>query len=203
MPPPEKGKVCFAPTAGLLLWLAVPVMSANTMPAQQEAPYRAWKLATEAASTGSQAGPACDPAAGMEPSNLTLAGGAAKPDPPVELWPDARPYPFHLPPHPRRAPLRIVQTAVWMLLGVASTVLAGTDNRHHRRRAHAGCRHARAGFPTKKPRPPLRKGESAAVAGAGRARPAFLSSPSRVRDRPDRRLEPISSRGFQPPLLRW
>ncbi|MGB7762940.1 MAG: hypothetical protein WBL61_24105 [Bryobacteraceae bacterium] len=173
MQPPGKGKLCFVQPAGLLLWMAVQVVSASTLPAQHETRYRVWKLATEDAPIGSQSGPASDPAT-WELPEPTL-GVAAEPDPPAELWP----YRFHSPPLPKNGPSQGVETLVWMFLGAAITVLATADTQHERRRPQPGFRQC----PTIKPRPPLQKGESAAEEtsylppGAVRGlRPAYWAS---------------------------
>jgi len=161
MPATQEGTICLAQRAGLLLWVTAQVMSASGLAGQAEARYGAWKPEAEARSMGDLPVQAFAPAAGVETLNSTLLS-AAKPETPVELWPDARPWAVHLTPRRNRDPLPGVLPPAWVLLGAASLFLATVDNRHRRRRTHVGCRHAAEMVVTK------RKPLPAPWAGAGR-----------------------------------
>jgi hypothetical protein len=161
MPPPQEGRLCFAQRAALLLWIAAQVMNASTLPGQPEGLSRAWKPGTGVPPIGDQPARAFAPAAAVETLNSTFLNRAAKPESPVELWPDARPWAVHLPAGEQSDPLRGVEPPTWMLLGAATAMMATTNSRHHRRRTFTGCRHtAETAVPTKKAAPnPLVGGE--------------------------------------------
>jgi hypothetical protein len=164
MPPPQEGKICLAPRAALLLWIAAQVMSASTLLGQSKAPSPVWKPAIEDRSIGDQPARAFAPAAAVETLSSTLLIGAAKPDSPIELWSDARQCAVHLRTCRQRDPLRGVEPPTWVIVGAATLLLATTNTRHHRRRAHTGCRHAVEPAATKrKPHPTPWAGESAAL----------------------------------------
>ena len=164
MPPSQQGKICLAQRAGLLLWVAAQVMSASGLPGQPEARYHTWKPEAEARSVGDQPVRAFAPAAAVETLNSTLVAGGAKPEAPIELWLDAKPWAVHLPAGQPKEPLRGVLPPTWMLLGAASLVLATVDNRHHRRRTQTGCRHTtELAVRKRKPRSTPWVRESAAV----------------------------------------
>jgi hypothetical protein len=146
-------KIRLARPAALLLWIAAQVLNASTLPGQPEAIIGAWKPGTEVPAIADQPVRAFAPAA-TETLNSRLFTDAAKPESPIVLWPDARPWAVHLPPSQPNDPLRSVEPPTWMLLGAATAVLATTNTRHHRRRTNTGCRHAAEPVaPTKKPRP--------------------------------------------------
>jgi len=161
MPPPQEGRLCFAQRAALLLWIAAQVMNASSLPCQPEGLNRAWKPGTGVPTIGDQPARAFAPAAAVETLNSTFLNRAAKPESPVELWPDARPWAVHLPAGEQSDPLRGVEPPTWMLLGAATAMMATTNSRHHRRRTYTGCRHtAEPAVPTKKAAPnPLAGGE--------------------------------------------
>jgi len=166
MQSPQGDKIRLAQRVALLLWIAAQVLNASTLPGQPEGLIGAWQPGTEVPPVGGEPARAFAPAA-VETLDSALLGSAAKPEHPIELWPDPRPWGFHPPPEPRSDPLRVIEPPTWMLLAVATAVLATADTRHHRRRTHTGCRHAAdPGAPIKKPRPIPWQGEGAAVESA-------------------------------------
>ncbi len=155
MQPHPQGKFCLARRVALWLWIIAQAMSASTLPAQHEARYRVWKLAAESASASDQAGAAADREFIAEPVTPTLAGPAAKPEPPVALQPEWVPHVIHFPPRTPGGLPASVQTAIWILLGAAAAALTAADTHHHRRRARRTPPRRRTGHPIRKPRPPL------------------------------------------------
>jgi hypothetical protein len=164
MQSPQVDKIRLAQRAALLFWIAAQVLNASTLPGQPEWLIGAWKPGTEVPPIGDQPARAFAPAAAVETIDSALFDSEAKPERPVELWPDPRPWAVQLPPSRGSDPLRAVEPPTWMLLGAATLLLATTNTRHHRRRTHTGCRHAAEPVaPTKKPRPIPWQGEGAAV----------------------------------------
>lgn len=150
--PPREGKICLAQRAGMLLWITAQVISASALPVQPEARYRAGKPATEATAIADQQVRAFAPAAAVETLASTLFAAAAQPEPPIELWLDARLRAVPFPPRRQSDPLRSAQSPAWVLLCAATAVLTTVNTRHHRRRTHAGCRHPPNPLPHQKSR---------------------------------------------------